>query len=504
VKRSEFEAHLAEARTNFRARIERGHAPQVWENFGGRIAAVLSGGGARGAYEAGVLLAFQDACLPTHLITATSVGSLNAESYAAHSTTLVGDAEPLTKAWFELTPAVVGIEWTRYVWLLAGLIAASAGFGNLIRYALDLYGFGFSLHDPALTWFSLGLVGVVVLLLRDRLPYLGYVVRNWFRGTSWGPDTRKIAQSLGANLVVWGFLVLLIHSLHLPVQFVEFVRARPRFAALGAAALVLLLAAGLKAWRALSRAHLYKFLRLPLGTGLFANFERSRFLRQRISNERLRASPIRVIFTAADLEGGTARFFSNTPVEQLLKDPGAEAAFISQEVSTTGDLLRAAIASSALPIAFEPIRLDGRLYTDGAVIVNQPIRPAIRLGADVLFLVILNPPGSRVGEAKSFIDVGLRSLDILMSQNLLTDLKVLINVNAMCERAAAELGLGPEEIEIDLGTRHYRFVKAFTIQPDAPLGGTVLDFGGEMTAPSIRFLRNRSEPGRSRLHFRPS
>src|SRR5205814_5034161 len=92
--------------------------------FSSRVGVVLSGGGARGAYEAGVLMAFQDAKAPTHIIASTSVGSINAASYVAHAEGFVGRAEPLVDAWLELTPATLGIDWSRYIFLLAGLVAA--------------------------------------------------------------------------------------------------------------------------------------------------------------------------------------------------------------------------------------------------------------------------------------------------------------------------------------------------------------------------------------------
>src|SRR5437763_14636951 len=82
-----------------------------------RVGVVLSGGGARGAYEAGVLMAFQDAQVPTHIIAATSVGSINAASFAAQAEGLVGKAEPLIEAWLDLTPATLGIDWSRYIFL---------------------------------------------------------------------------------------------------------------------------------------------------------------------------------------------------------------------------------------------------------------------------------------------------------------------------------------------------------------------------------------------------
>ncbi|MBI4462802.1 MAG: patatin-like phospholipase family protein [Acidobacteria bacterium] len=463
---------LAQARDTFRRRLEQAGASSVWDNFHGRIAAVLSGGGARGAYEAGALVAFQDAGLPTHIVTATSVGSINAASYAAHSDTLVGSAESLVEGWFDLTPPAAGIEWTRYVWMLAGLIAASAGFGNLINDFLSERGFRVSLQDPALTWFMLGLAGTAVLLLYDRLPYLGYLIRNYFRRTSWKPDRRKAVLSLVANLIVWGFLMVVALQFE-PKQFLVLL------------GVLLSLFVLYRLLRAPLGLLLHGLLRLPLRAGLFASFERGRLLRQRLSVERLLASPIRLIITATDLETGTARFFSNRPVEEIAADPGADPHFVREEVSTAEDIIRTVIASSALPIAYEPITLSGRTYTDGGIVANQPIRPAIRLGADVLFLVMMDPPEGRRRAVKTFIDVGLRALDILMLQNLLTDLRMLNNINAVCERAAGELGVNPEEVEIDLGTRRYRYVKAFTIRPATSLGGTVLDFDGATTGPAI-------------------
>ena len=51
-------AELDELRDEFRATIAMAKRPAV---FSSRVGVVLSGGGARGSYEAGVLMAFQDA-----------------------------------------------------------------------------------------------------------------------------------------------------------------------------------------------------------------------------------------------------------------------------------------------------------------------------------------------------------------------------------------------------------------------------------------------------------
>ena len=443
------------------------------------------GGGAQGAYEAGVLQAFQDAGVTTHIITATSVGSINAASYAAHSGELVGKAEPLVDSWFGLSPVAVGIEWTRYAWVLAGLVATSAGFGNLMRTGLAEQGFTFLLHNAMLTWLLLGLAGIAVLLFYDSLPYLGYVLGNLVRGSAWQPARGKLWISVAANVLMGGFIVVLLHSLYVENWLVEWSKDHAVLAAVGIGLLALAVSALSERLRTRVGSSMHGGLRLALRAGLFPNFERTRYLRARIPVAGLRASPMRVLFAATDLETAAARFFSNTPPTTLVADRGADRRFIETEVAEASDPILAVVAASALPIAYEPLRLGGRLYTDGGIVTNQPIRPAIRLGADVLFLVLVEPQQTRRGEVKTFVDVGLRALDILMMQNFLTDVKILSGVNDACERAAATIGLRPERVEIDLGSRRYRYVKAFTIRPPAPLAGTSLDFTGVTIDPAI-------------------
>src|SRR5882757_1968218 len=165
-------AELAPLRDEFRARIAMSRRPAA---FSSRVGVVLSGGGARGAYEAGVLMAFQDAQVPTHVIAATSVGSINAASYAAHSEGLIGKAEPLVNAWLELTPATLGIDWSRYIFLLAGLIAASAGIGNFFWDWMKEHGIFLHAYHPKGTWLALGAPGFSILFFTDNFSYIGYV-----------------------------------------------------------------------------------------------------------------------------------------------------------------------------------------------------------------------------------------------------------------------------------------------------------------------------------------
>src|SRR5574341_1121261 len=100
---AETRTELAAARAAFRAEMTAAGAADVWQRFPGRVGLVLSGGGARGAYEAGALLAFQDAGVPTHIVATTSIGSVNGATFAAHSSTVVGNADRLTEDWLTVT-----------------------------------------------------------------------------------------------------------------------------------------------------------------------------------------------------------------------------------------------------------------------------------------------------------------------------------------------------------------------------------------------------------------
>jgi predicted patatin/cPLA2 family phospholipase len=283
---------------------------------------------------------------------------------------------------------------------------------------------------------------------------------------------------------VWGCAILLVSVAHLHIAASEILNTSSDISLLVATGL--LLAATLCFFfRKNISAFSHGFLRLPLRTGLFPNFERTRFLRERIPLRGFRRSPIRVAMTAANVVSGTEKCFTNATHAELLSDPGVDIDFVKAGTTHADDLLMAVIASSAFPIVYETVPMHGKQYTDGGIVGNHPIRPAIRLGADLLFLVMVQPRRPRRGEIKTFLDLGVRAIDILISQNLKTDLKMLNNVNAMCSQYAAELKVRPEQVRLHVGERCYRYLKAFTIAPSEDMVTTVLDFDAKLTAPAI-------------------
>jgi predicted acylesterase/phospholipase RssA len=148
--------------------------------------------------------------------------------------------------------------------------------------------------------------------------------------------------------------------------------------------------------------------------------------------------------------------------------------------------VQAVVASSAYTIAYEAVPMQQRLWTDGGIVTNQPIRPAVRLGADVLFLVMLEPMlAEDKGPVETFVDVGMRALEILVSKNLLADLKMLDRVNHLCESVAKRMHLAPEQVQLEIGEQSFRYVKRFTVCPQKPLPLGALDFEPALTRAAI-------------------
>ncbi len=90
---------------------------------------------------------------------------------------------------------------------------------------------------------------------------------------------------------------------------------------------------------------------------------------------------------------------------------------------STGPLIRALLASAAIPGVFPAVRLDGRYVVDGGVANHTPISAAIELGANRLIVLptgysctLETPPTTAIGAA-------LHSLNILIARQLSNDVR---------------------------------------------------------------------------------
>ena len=116
---------------------------------------------------------------------------------------------------------------------------------------------------------------------------------------------------------------------------------------------------------------------------------------------------------------------------------------------------RHVLASSAIPVLFRPIEVDGAYYTDGGVRLNVPLAPAVALGATRLVVVATHPetypaapPTAAHPRPPDVIDSVAGALGSLLADGMVEDLHTLDKLNAHANgttvRLIPRLFVGPE------------------------------------------------------------
>jgi len=124
------------------------------------------------------------------------------------------------------------------------------------------------------------------------------------------------------------------------------------------------------------------------------------------------------------------------------------------------DLVRAALASSAIPLVFEPVRIFGRDYVDAGPFSNQPVHVALADGAESALVVLLTPGGglSSWGHDPHLMELGGRLLELASWRELQGELRAL---PPKWTRDRAEDGTP---------------ARLCVVEPESPLPGGVLGF----------------------------
>lgn len=132
----------------------------------------------------------------------------------------------------------------------------------------------------------------------------------------------------------------------------------------------------------------------------------------------------------------------------------------------------AILASSAFPMGFEPVEVDGELYIDDGIREVAPLDQAIKAGCEEIWVVLNSPQDVLAGELPKrprFWDLGLRILATMIMEIELNDLRAANFYNILAK--------GGHETD-------KKFVKIVVIQPAAPLGDP-LDFGNKKAKKNI-------------------
>lgn len=133
------------------------------------------------------------------------------------------------------------------------------------------------------------------------------------------------------------------------------------------------------------------------------------------------------------------------------------------------------LASAAIPLLFEPPRIEGQLYWDGGLVANTPLRAALQHEPDVCFVVATGAVQQEADEPPSLGAALTLVIEHVLRYALMEDLDHARTVNSLVQAA-------PEE------TKH-RFVEFVLIAPEPSQDegiGDLLDFEPERARRQIR------------------
>jgi NTE family protein len=92
------------------------------------------------------------------------------------------------------------------------------------------------------------------------------------------------------------------------------------------------------------------------------------------------------------------------------------------ETYSSGPLIDLVVASSSIPILFEPVRINGNIYVDGGLLKNLPASP-LRKTCDIIIGVNLVPQIPVTdAELKSVFGIGTRCFDLAALNNIKPEL----------------------------------------------------------------------------------
>ena len=148
------------------------------------------------------------------------------------------------------------------------------------------------------------------------------------------------------------------------------------------------------------------------------------------------------------------------------------------------------MASSALPTLFPAVRLGQHFFGDGALRQSRPLSPAIRMGADRLFIIGVSEnhddfeQDAEVEVPPSIPQVLGQMLNAVFLDSTQTDLESLQRINALVERLSARQLSDADLLDL-------RVIDTLTISPSRSLGEMARDYLHELPR-SMRWFLERT------------
>lgn len=157
-------------------------------------------------------------------------------------------------------------------------------------------------------------------------------------------------------------------------------------------------------------------------------------LAKAIGGDALRTTDVRLAINTVDIHtGSVVRIVNHRPDK-----PQATAKHYRYEPAISLDMI---LASAAIPLLFNPVRVGGLDLWDGGVLVNSPMAPAVALGAQRIVPVLVTvQPGQASMPLDTLGGAIERLADTFLENAYNTDRKLLLERNALARgRGDAEL-----------------------------------------------------------------
>lgn len=431
---------------------------------------VLAGGGALGAYEVGVLKVLTEIGLEPAVVAGTSAGAINAVGWVAHGFRTAA----LERTWMRVRPTTIGMRWGTIA--LRGAGGLITGIGLLlailtllgspeITLSRRFWGANAERHETisvvldSLAW---GMVATIGWLASK----LSRPAETWLAAFEGAVDPVRVSRWLGLAIIAGGLIHLVTWGSGVPWPH--------RFSA------TLLIASAL-AWLATRpgaggerlRALIARWLPETRGRGLWGDAARKQLIQKLVrsgDSSLLTEGNTLLVMTALALDTGRIAHFYAGPepgpdfeerVERGLGDP--------IRLVSPAHVIAAAVASSAIPLAFEPVRIGGRDFVDAGQFSNQPLAAVHAARADAAIVVLLapidEPPPAQ--ENEHLLALGARLIEIGHWRSLQQELREL-----------------PDEWNASRGHHPSRVV---VVAPPKPLPGSLIGFDPARSAQLIEF-----------------
>jgi NTE family protein len=98
------------------------------------------------------------------------------------------------------------------------------------------------------------------------------------------------------------------------------------------------------------------------------------------------------------------------------------------EVFSQGKIVPVVLASSAIPLMFNPVKLGAEYYLDGGLIMNLPVSPIRDLCSKVIAVNLVPEVELPLDDSTNFIKVAERTFDIALMNNVKPELELADHV----------------------------------------------------------------------------